>query len=249
MVWIVDLDGVVWLAGNPIDGSPAGIERLRRNGHRVVFVTNNAGPTRRTLVERLAAAGVRADEDDLVTSAQAAAQLVEPGERVAMVGDVGLREALLARDVTLVPVSSKPEAVVVGRTVELSYDELTAAASAIRDGARFLATNTDATFPTPHGLEPGAGAIVAFLATASGTEPIVAGKPHQSAANVVRARYGPVAWMVGDRSDTDGLFAKRLASRFALVLSGVTRREDLPVQPEPDLVGENLEDVVRKLLD
>lgn len=247
MVWLVDLDGVVWLAGQAIDGSPGAIERLRRAGHRVVFVTNNAGPTRRTLVDRLAAAGVRADPDDLVTSAQAAAQLVEPGQRVAMFGDVGLREALSEREVTLVAMTAKPEAVVVGRTVELSYHELAAAADAIRGGARFLATNTDATFPTSHGLEPGAGAIVAFVATASGVEPIVAGKPHQAAADAVRDRYGPVAWMVGDRADTDGLFAKRLGSRFALVLSGVTRQADLPVQPEPDLVGADLDEVVRRL--
>lgn len=247
MVWLVDLDGVVWLAGKPIDGSPGAVERLRRAGHRVVFVTNNAGPTRRTLVDRLAAAGVRADEEDLLTSAQAAAQLVEPGQRVAMLGDRGLREALVERGVTLVPAAAKPEAVVVGRTLELSYPELAAAADAIRGGARFLATNTDATFPTSDGLEPGAGAIVAFLATASGTEPVVAGKPHQPAADAVRSRYGPVAWMVGDRADTDGLFAKRLGARFALVLSGVTRPADLPVEPAPDLVGEDLDEIVRRL--
>lgn len=247
-MWLLDLDGVVWLAGDPIEGAAGAVKRLYRVDQRVVFVTNNAGPTRHSFVERLAAAGIEAAEEDLVTSAQAAARLVEPGQRVTMVGDVGLREALLDRGADLVPADHEPEIVVVGRTLDLDYRELAVAADAIRAGSRFVATNTDATFPTPRGLEPGAGAIVAFLATASGTEPIVAGKPHQAAADVVQRRYGTVAWMVGDRAETDGLFAKRLGSRFALVLSGVTRPADLPVEPEPDLVANNLDEAVNQLV-
>ncbi len=97
-------------------------------------------------------------------------------------------------------------------------------------------------------LVPGAGAIVAFIATASGRQPQVAGKPHEAMASLVRARYGSLDMVAGDRPDTDGLFAVRLRARFGLVLSGVTRRADLPVDPAPNLVGTDLSDLVRQAL-
>jgi 4-nitrophenyl phosphatase len=142
---------------------------------------------------------------------------------------------------------ARPDAVVAGRAVVLDYDELAAACSAIRKGARFIATNTDSTFPTPEGLLPGAGALIAFLRVASGREPEVAGKPNPAAVDLVRARFGAVDVMVGDRADTDGRFARAAGARFALVLSGVTRRSDLPVDPQPDLVADDLAAVVDRL--
>jgi 4-nitrophenyl phosphatase len=141
----------------------------------------------------------------------------------------------------------QPDAVVVGRTTTFTYDELAEASAAIAAGARFVATNTDATLPTPDGPVPGAGAIVAFLAAASGKGPEVAGKPHQASVELVAARVGAVDVVVGDRPETDGAFARALGSRFALVLSGVTRESDLPVQPTPDLVAPDLAEAVVRL--
>jgi ribonucleotide monophosphatase NagD (HAD superfamily) len=126
---------------------------------------------------------------------------------------------------------------------------LSSAATAIRGNSRFLATNTDATFPTAVGPVPGAGAIVAFLEVAAGVSPIVAGKPAPAAARLVADRIGPIAVSVGDRVDTDGLFAAAIGSRFALVLSGVTSASDLPVTPAPDIVGDDLATVVRQELE
>jgi glycerol-1-phosphatase len=97
-------------------------------------------------------------------------------------------------------------------------------------------------------LVPGAGALVAFLQVASGRDPEVAGKPNQAVVELVRARFGAVEVMVGDRADTDGRFARMANAQFALVLSGVTGRGDLPVDPDPDLVAEDLASVVDKLL-
>ena len=246
MTWAVDLDGVVWLAGEALPGAVEAVEQLRRAGDRVVFLTNNSGPRLAGHLAKLAAVGIRCEAGDLVTSAEAAASLISPGSRVAVVGDEGIYEALAERSVEVVAPHDSPSAVVVGRTVELDYDELAAAAGAVRAGARFVATNTDATFPTGDGLLPGAGALVAFLATASGREPEVAGKPHEAMANLVRRRYGQVEVMAGDRPDTDGLFAKRLGARFGLVFSGVTGRDDLPVEPAPDLVADDLAGLVRE---
>ena len=140
---------------------------------------------------------------------------------------------------------------VVGRTVHLDYHAMAAAATAVRDGARFIGTNTDATFPTGDtgdGLVPGAGALVAFVATASGHKAEVAGKPHEPLATLVRARYGQLNVMVGDRPDTDGRFALRVRRRFGLVLSGVTRRSDLPVEPAPAFIADDLLSLVRREL-
>lgn len=248
MLWVLDLDGVVWLAGTPIPGSARSIERLRAAGERIAFVTNNSTPLLDEHVARLAHAGVEAHPDELVSSAQAAASLLDPSSTATCVGGPGLREALEQRGVSLVRADQHPDAVVVGRTLDLDFQALSDAASAVRSGAKFIAANTDATFPTPHGLEPGAGALVAFLEVASGQKADTAGKPGKPMAELLKARFGEAGMVVGDRPDTDGLFARRLGAEFALVLSGVTSASDLPVDPAPDLVEKDLEGVVRKRL-
>ena len=244
MLWVLDLDGVVWLAGTAIPGAPEAVRRLHAAGETVAFVTNNSGPTLSEYTAMLRRTGIEIDDGELVTSAQAAASLLAPGSRAAVVGGPGLTEALEARGVAVVPAHDHPAAVVVGRSLELDFGALAAAARAIREGARFLATNTDATFPTGHGLEPGAGALVAYLEVGSGRKAEVAGKPHQAAADLLRARFGPAGLVVGDRPDTDGSFARLIGAPFALVLSGVTRAEDLPVSPPPAMVEPDLATVV-----
>jgi HAD superfamily hydrolase (TIGR01450 family) len=248
VTWLLDLDGVVWLAGRPIPGAANAVTRLCQAGERVVFFTNNSGPTVADHLSHLTAVGIPAEPDEVLTSAQAAAALLEPGTTAAVVGGEGVTEALIERGVRIVRAADAPKAVVVGRTTDLSYDGLAAAATAIRGGAQFVATNTDATYPTPTGPVPGAGAIVAFLEVAGGLEPVVAGKPAPAAARLVADRVGPIAVSVGDRPDTDGLFAQATGSRFALVLSGVTSRADLPVAPTPDVVGADLAEVVDQVL-
>jgi 4-nitrophenyl phosphatase len=260
VTWALDLDGVVWLAGRGIPGSARAVAELRQAGERVVFLTNNSGPTVLAHVAALRKVGIDCSPEDLITSAQAAASLLSPGARAAVVGDAGVHEALEDRGIVVVGADDRPEAVVVGRRVELDYWDLAAVATAIRQGARFVATNTDATFPTgdagpaqggrrtADGLLPGAGALVAFVVTASGRQAEVAGKPHAAMAALVHARFGSLSMMVGDRADTDGLFAERVEAPFGLVLSGVTRHSDLPVDPQPDLVGDDLGSLVRSCL-
>jgi 4-nitrophenyl phosphatase len=248
MLWVFDLDGVVWLAGQPIPGSADAIKRLRGDGHRVAFVTNNSGPTVAEYVSHLTGAGIEVEPGELATSGQAAARLVDPGTRVAYIGGDGVREALVERGVELVGVAEEPAALVVGRSLELDFAELAAAARAIAGGTRFIATNTDATFPTPHGPEPGAGALIAYLHVGSGTAPQVAGKPEPAMADLVRGRFGPPDVVVGDRAETDGAFAARVGAPFALVLTGVTRRSDLPISPAPAVVADDLAAAVDTIL-
>ena len=248
MLWVFDLDGVVWLSGQAIPGSPEAVRRLRDAGHHVAFVTNNSTPTVDQYVERLGRAGIEVAPEELATSSQAAATLVGDGARVAYVGGDGVKEALQARHVQLVGVDDEPSAVVVGRSLRLDFGELAGAAKAIREGARFVATNTDATFPTPEGPEPGAGALIAYLQVGSGRTAEVAGKPERAMADLVRSRYGEPDVVVGDRAETDGAFAERVGAPFVLVLTGVTQRSDLPVDPAPKLVADDLQAAVEAVL-
>lgn len=246
MAWALDLDGVVWLGEDVIPGAPEAIARLRADGERLAFVTNNSfGP--RSLVEaKLARMGIDPGED-VITSAMAAAQLVQPGETVLLCAGPGAREELEARGVTVVE-DGDADAVVVGFHRTFDYERMRIAAGAVRRGARLLATNDDATYPTPDGPIPGGGSILASIATATGQAPIVAGKPYAPMVDLVRARLGPQGVMVGDRPDTDGRFAVALGYDFALVLSGVTTDADLPVEPTPRCVATDLATLVAEHL-
>jgi HAD superfamily hydrolase (TIGR01450 family) len=245
--WVIDLDGVIWLAGEPISGVGAAVGRLRDAGAPVLFASNNSSPTIDELRRRLARAGIDASSDEIVTSGQAAASMMEPGQRALVVGDDGVLEALAARQVEVVT-SAPADAVVVGWTHGFNFELLTLAERTVRAGARLIGTNEDPTHPTPDGLLPGAGSLLAAVATAAGTQPEVAGKPHQPLARLVEARAERVAVVVGDRPSTDGALARQLGVPFALVLTGVTVSEDLPVTPEPDAVGAELGDVVELAL-
>ncbi len=239
--WVVDLDGVVWLAEQPISGSAEAVARLRQAGVRVVFATNNAAPTVAELLARLAAAGVTAGAADLVTSAQAAASMLEPGTTAFPCAEGGVVEALNERGVTVVD-HGPADAVVVGWTRRFDFDLLADTVTLIRQGARFIGTNEDATHPTPQRLLPGSGALLAAVATAAQATPEVAGKPHEPMVALLRRRAPAMDLIVGDRPSTDGLLARRLGLPYALVRSGVTGdgHEPMVVQPDeeaPDLAA------------
>lgn len=255
--WGLDLDGVIWSGTEPIPGSAQAVVDLRAAGHQVVFVTNNSFSTIAQQEAKLGSFGIDA-EGSVITSAQAGASLVSSGERALVLGGPGVVEALEARDVDLVSVeevaaggsavaAAAIDAVVVGLDWQLDYQRLSAAVQAVLTGARFIATNTDSTYPSERGLLPGAGAIVAAVAAATGSTPTVAGKPERPAAELVRARYGTNGIMVGDRPETDGAFAVSLGYDFGLVLSGVTT-DSAGVSPGPDVVAADLAGLVAEHL-
>lgn len=251
---VCDLDGTVWLAGEPIEGVAKAVAKARSAGHRFLFATNNSGVRVSDVEAQLARVGIDAD-GCVVTSSMATAGLVQPGERVFLIGGPGLREELTRRGALLVEPNPDQrgrdlwvDAVVVGRDTTFDFRKLALAGDAIRSGARYLASNTDPTFPTGAGLEPGAGAIVAAVTTAAGVEPEVAGKPHQAMADAIRsALNGDTSRVVvvGDVSATDGLLAEQLGVPFALVLSGATL-----VAPEgadrPAYVAADLAELIRR---
>jgi glycerol 3-phosphatase-2 len=252
MAVVVDLDGVVWLAEQAIPGGARAVTMLRDGGERVVFLTNNSFTSNRDLVARLARIGIEAAGGDVLSSAEAAATLLEAGSRALVVGGSGIVEALTAAGVEAVPAASmtdgatEVDAVVVGFDPDFDFSRLAAASSAVRGGARFVATNEDATYPTPAGPIPGAGSLVAAVACAAGIAPVVAGKPHEPVVRLLEARVGKVALVVGDRPSTDGALARRLGARYGLVLTGVTPAGHGPLEPSPDLEADTFLDLAER---
>ena len=231
---LCDLDGVVWLAHEPIAGSVEAIGRLRASGKRVLFVTNNSAAVEAEHERALERIGVPA-RGDVVSSAMAAALLVEPSSRVLVAGGPGVVEAVERRGAEAVVNDGvcSPEgfdAVIVGLHREFDFARLAVASAAVRLGAQLIGTNTDSTYPTPNGLQPGGGSILAAIATAADATPLIGGKPQQPMADLIATTIGTLEQpfdpshvvMVGDRPETDGLFARRLGCRFALVRSGVS---------------------------
>ncbi len=251
-VILCDLDGVIWLSHKPIAGSVEAIARLHILGVQVLFVTNNSATPTPEVEELLDDIGINA-AGSVLTSAQAVARLIRPSERVLVCGGAGLIGQISAiADVVVGHHEAEPtgifDAVVVGFHREFSYEVLRRAAQAINSGARFIASNDDATYPTPDGPIPGGGAIVAAISAACGQSAEVAGKPNSAMADLVWSRCGDVKpdqmLMVGDRQSTDGKFARLLGCRFALVLSGVTAKSN---NSDADFIGDTLSDIVKQI--
>jgi len=252
-VVVLDLDGVVWRGDEPIPGSPEAVQALRDGGARIAFLTNNSSSRVGDYLDKFARMGIAATAEEVLTSAQAAAELLAgslaPGASVLACAGPGVVEALELAGFRVVD-RGPVDAVVVGFHRDFDFDRLDRAATAVRDGARFVATNADPTYPGAGHVLPGAGAIVAFIATASGRPPEVAGKPQTATVAMVRRRLGQHGVMVGDRPSTDGAMAAALGWPFALVLSGIGGHdpaEPVPTPP-PALVGDDLAALVPQLL-
>ncbi|GAA3160686.1 HAD hydrolase-like protein [Planomonospora alba] len=230
---LLDLDGVVYLGRGAVPGAPEALRRAQERGVRLAYVTNNASRTPGAIARHLTELGAPAASEDVVTSAQAAARLIAervgPGAPVLVVGGMGLRSALRAHG--LRPVSTaldEPVAVVQGIAPDLSYGLLAEGALAVRRGALFVAANGDSTMPTGRGELPGNGAMTRVIATATGVEPIVAGKPEPPLHRESMLRTGSTRpLVVGDRLDTDIEGARNAGVDSLLVLTGVAGPLDL----------------------
>jgi glycerol 3-phosphatase-2 len=254
-VALLDLDGVVYLAEQPVPGAAAALETARERGMRLAFVTNNASRTPAQVTALLGRVGVPADPTEVVTSAQAAAHYLADrlpaGAPVLVLGTTGLIDAVTERG--LRPVSSaddQPAAVVQGFYPDITWRNLAEAAVAIRQGAFWLATNLDATVPSPRGALPGNGSLVAALEHALGRQPAAAtGKPDPSMhAESVERSGAKAPIVVGDRLDTDIEGATRVGCPSLLVLTGVTNPAMLlAAAPEhrPDYLGHDLAALVQ----
>lgn len=253
-VVLCDLDGVIWLAHQPIEGSVDAVTALRAAGKRVLFVTNNSFSTYDQQVDALGAIGIDAD-GDVVTSAMAAASVMQPGWRVLVCGGEGLiQEVEKVGAEVVVPyrqrgASGPFDAVVVGFHREFDFEVLSDALTAVRNGARLIGSNADPNYPTPTGPIPGGGSILAAVEKATGQTAVVTGKPHRTMAELVHRMcegHGPHNMvMVGDLPETDGAFARTIGCAYALVLSGMTSSSD---GVDAEIVAPSLHHVAEHLL-
>jgi 4-nitrophenyl phosphatase len=241
---LFDLDGVVYRGDEPVAGARELVAALHDAGVLVRFATNNSMATRSDFAARLSAMGIPTTVDEIVTSVSATVDHLRRREpavrRVLAVGEQGLVSELAAAGYAVTPAAEAApngyaggplaeayDAVVVGLDRSFDYQRLAVAVAAIVGGARFVATNTDFRYPTPDGFLPGAGTVVAAIATGSRATPTVIGKPEPGMFTAALEAAGvgcEEAIVVGDNPDSDILAARRAGIRSVLVLTGVTDR-------------------------
>lgn len=239
---VLDMDGVLWRENEPIGDLPVIFAGFERAGLKVMLATNNSTKTPQQYVEKLGGMGVSIHPDQVVNSSMGVAYLLKKkypqGGPVFIVGENGLQSAL--EDAGFQITDDHPLAVIAGIDRDVNFQKLKKACLLIRKGAEYYGTNPDRTFPTPEGLIPGAGAILAALEACTDTKPLIAGKPESTLFEFAMQRLGTTpteTLVVGDRIETDILGGYNAGCKTALVLSGVTTIEEArSASPAPDLV-------------
>jgi len=233
--WLMDMDGVLVHEEDAIPGADQWIARLREREIPFLVLTNNSIYTRRDLAARLRTSGLDVPEESIWTSALATARFLEdqrPGGSAFVIGEAGLTTALHASGYTLT--ERNPDYVVLGETRTYSFERITLAIRLIDSGARFIATNPDATGPTLEGPLPATGSVAALISRATGVDPYFVGKPNplmmRSALNAIDAHSETTA-MIGDRMDTDIVSGLEAGMHTILVLSGLTTRDEAERYP------------------
>ncbi len=246
---ILDMDGVLWRGSETIGTLSAIFSRLYARGWQITLATNNATSTIPQYISRLNSYGVDVKPWQIVNSAIAVAQYLADrfpkGGPVFAIGESGLLNSLEERG--FYHNNQEAIAVVVSMDRQLTYEKLRKATLLIRSGIPFIATNPDRTFPSPEGLVPGAGSILAALEAACDISPVITGKPSPAMYQIALSRLGltpHAALVVGDRPETDIAGAQAIGCHTALVLSGVTSKDEAYTwQPAPDLIVEDLETI------
>jgi len=261
---ILDMDGVLWRGETPMPGLAEFFATLSRREIGYALATNNATKTAVMYTEKLARFGVDVAPEHIVTSAEATAAFLREeygngaagGTGVYVVGDKGLHDAMTAQGFTIItPEQAKAGAqaavVVAGFARSATYEIMAMGAHLINQGARFVGTNPDPSFPSEIGPLPGAGALLAFIETGTGVKPTIVGKPGPIMFQQAMRRMGGApenTAMVGDRLNTDILGAKNAGLQAILVLSGISTRADVAAQGiEPDYIFADIEEITAVL--
>jgi HAD superfamily hydrolase (TIGR01457 family) len=252
---ILDMDGVLWKADSAIGDLPAIFERIYARGLKVAFATNNGTRTPEQYVERLAGFGIQAEPWQIITSslgvANLLAQHLPSGEAIFVIGETGLITAIKEKSFQILQMeeAEKARAVVMGLDRNINYLKISEAALLVKRGLPFFATNPDKTFPTPRGEIPGAGAWCSVIITATGIEPIYAGKPAPYLIELARKRLGtakPETLVVGDRLETDIAGGQGAGCPVALVLSGVATLEQCKAwNPAVEIIADDLSALIK----
>ncbi len=229
--YFIDMDGVVVAGNTVIRGADEFLARLTAAGHRFLILTNNPAYTPLDLQHRLQTLGLNTPAECFYTSAMATAQFLHsqrPRGTAFCIGESGLTSAL--HEIGYILTEHDPDYVVLGETTSYSYDKITLAVRLVAAGARFIATNPDVSGPGEGGLTPACGAMAALIQKATGVRPYFIGKPNplmMRAALRYMQEHSENAVMIGDRMDTDIISGIESGMETILVLSGVTRREEV----------------------
>ncbi|HLA07033.1 MAG TPA: HAD-IIA family hydrolase [Anaerolineales bacterium] len=252
---ILDMDGVLWKADAPIGDLPSIFARIESRGLRYVFATNNGTKTPEEYRKKLVDLGVQAETWQIVTSAMGVAHLLAQsfphGAKAFMIGEAGIREALEEKGFEILSVENAQEAqfFVMGIDRDITFEKMQEATLLVRRGIPFYATNPDKTFPTPRGEIPGAGAWISVITTATEVEPVIAGKPFPFMMELsleILGTKNEETLVVGDRLETDIAAGQAVGCPTALVLSGVSTREQAEAwKPSPDVIAENLSELIK----
>ncbi|MQA95188.1 MAG: HAD-IIA family hydrolase [Streptosporangiales bacterium] len=247
--WLTDMDGVLVHEGRPVPGSGEFIERLSASGRPFLVLTNNSIYTPRDLSARLATLGLQVAENLIWTSALATARFLSdqrPNGSAYVIGEAGLTTAL--HEAGFVLTDLNPEYVVLGETRTYSFSSITKAIRLLEGGARFVATNPDPVGPSPEGSLPACGAVAAMITRATGVQPYFVGKPNPLMMRTALNRVGghsESTVMIGDRMDTDIVAGVEAGLETILVLSGVTKAEEVERFPfRPSHVLPSIADVI-----
>ncbi|MDO5723774.1 MAG: HAD-IIA family hydrolase [Flaviflexus sp.] len=247
--WLIDMDGVLIHEGNALPGAKDFLEKLSEKEIPHLILTNNSIFTPRDLSARLASAGLNVPEERIWTSALATARFLasqSESRRAYVVGEAGLTTALYEEG--FVMTANEPDFVVLGETRSYSFEVITQAIRLIEAGARFIATNPDPTGPSAEGSIPATGAVAAMIERATKRSPFFVGKPNpimlRNGLNKIGAHSEQTS-IVGDRMDTDILAGMESGLDTHLVLTGSTKREEIPDFPyRPNHVHDSIKDVV-----
>lgn len=247
--WLTDMDGVLVHEGQALPGAAEFLAALIERGRRFLLLTNNSIFTPRDLAARLARSGLQVPEEAIFTSALATADFLStqsPGGSAYVIGEAGLTTALYEAGYTLT--DADPDYVVLGETRTYSFEGITRAIRLVEAGARFIATNPDATSPSPEGPLPATGSVAAIITKATGAQPYFIGKPNpmmfRSAMNRIAA-HSETTVMIGDRMNTDIVAGMEAGLETILVLTGSTRADEVARYPyRPSRVVSSIADVV-----
>ena len=233
--WLTDMDGVLVHENRPLPGAAELLQQWRDQGKPYLVLTNNSIFTPRDLSARLRASGLEVPEEFIWTSALATAAFLEdqmPGGSAFVIGEAGITTAL--HEAGFIMTETAPDYVVVGETRNYSFEAITKAIRLINNGARFIATNPDATGPSADGPMPATGAIAALITKATGKEPYIVGKPNpmmfRSALNKIGA-HSENTGMIGDRMDTDVVAGIEVGLHTILVLTGISDEKEIARYP------------------
>jgi NagD protein len=247
--WLTDMDGVLMHEGVPVPGADAFIERLRELERPFLVLTNNSMYTPRDLAARLGRIGLDVPAANIWTSALATAMFLKdqhPGGTAYVIGEAGLTTA--QHDAGYILTDVDPDFVILGETRTYSFEALTKAIRLINKGARFIATNPDATGPSAEGDLPATGSVAALITKATGKDPYFVGKPNplmmRTGLNTIGA-HSETSAMIGDRMDTDVLAGLEAGMATFLVLTGLTAARDVERYPfRPTRVVDSIADLV-----